>query len=175
MDLLGLATPFICYHFLALDEALVGIGVILLFLLLFKQFLNKIILLLLLVQALLSVSLIDSKLAPSTFALLSCKVALLLSFLDLVHSGGEREVLDLAGRNALLLFLPLNCIVNVNIGLNTKLLQIFIEFTDTMRHLRRCLIKLLGKLGFVQVDLSVFEVLLARNICCSNLLILFPI
>ena len=49
LDLQGLATPFICHHLLALDEALVGIGVILLFLLLLKQFLNKIILLLLLV------------------------------------------------------------------------------------------------------------------------------
>ena len=61
-------------HVLALAHALVPVGILLLFLLLLKQFLDECVFLLLLVKARLSVGLVDGQLATASLALLPCEV-----------------------------------------------------------------------------------------------------
>ena len=79
-------------HVLALSHPLISVGIVLLLLLLLEQLLNEHVLLFLLVKPLLRLGLVHSQFASTALPLLPREVTLLLSLLDLVHSGGEREV-----------------------------------------------------------------------------------
>ena len=119
---------------LAFDQTFVGIGVILLFFLLREQFLNEHIFCFLLVEAPLGSLLVDGKLASSTLALFAREVALLFRLFDLIHRGWERKVLDLTRWDALFLLLAFDSVVNIDISLNSELLEVLIEFTDAIFH-----------------------------------------
>ena len=83
--------------------------------------------------------------------------------------------MDLAKRNSLFFLLALDGVVNVDIGLNSKLLQILIELTDSVAYLRCCRIELPAQLRLVHLHLLVFEVLLTSDILGSNRLVRFPV
>ena len=77
---------------------------------------------------------VNGKLASSTLTFFACEVTLLLRLFDLVHRGRVREVLDLTKWNALFLLLPFDSVVNIDIRLNSELLEVLVEVTDTVFH-----------------------------------------
>jgi len=83
----------------------------------------------------LSSSLVNRKLASSSLAFLPREVRLLLGFFDLIHCGWEREVLDLAGRDALFFLLLLDGVVHVYVLVNSKFLKVLIKLVETVAHL----------------------------------------
>ena len=118
---------------------------------------------------------IHSKFAPSTLTFFASEITLFFGFLDFVHSCREAKVLDLPRWNTLFLFLALDCIIDVDVSLDTQLLQVFIELTDSIGHFSCGLLEFLRQFRLIQVDLTVFKVFLARNIRSSDFLICLPI
>ena len=162
-------------HLLALSESLISICVVLLLFLLLHQLLNEHVLLLLLVKSLLSLGLVNGKLASSAFSLLAGEVTLLLGLLDLIHGSRETKVLDLAGRDALLFLHALDGIFHVHIAIDAQLLQILFKFAKTVSHFSRGIIKLLAQFGLIEVDLAILEVLLPGDVVSPGPLILLPV
>ena len=119
--------------------------------------------------------LVDGKFTPTAFTFLTCEVALLLRLLDLIHSGWEGKVLYLAGRNSLFFFLALDRIIDVDICVDSELLQIPIELFDAVMHLRGRIVQLLGQLRLVYVHFSIFKVLLTSDVVSSDSLVDFPV
>ena len=172
---MSLGLPLLCQHLLTLSQSFVRIRIILFLLLLLKKLLNKHVLLFLLIKALLGVGLVDGELSSPTLPLFPSKVTLFLCFLYFVHRGREGEVLDLARRDALLLFHALYRIIHVNVLLNSQLLEIFLELIETVSHFGGGLIEFPIQLIFVEVDLAVFKVLLASDIVEASLSVGSPV
>ena len=128
-----------------------------------------------LIKATLSGGLIDGELSSSTLTLFAGEVALLLSLLNLVHGSGEGEVLDLTRRDTLLLLLTLNGVIHVDVRVDSELLEVLFEFTETVSHLRGGHVKLFIELSLVNVHLSVFKVLLTGDVARALPLVSLPV
>jgi hypothetical protein len=120
LDSLGLTSCEL--HILARPEAFIRVGIVLLLFLLLQKLLDQRVFLLLSVETSLGGGLINGKFAASTLTLFASEVRLLLGLFDLVHRGGEREVLDLARWDALFLFLLLDGVVHVHVLIDSKFL-----------------------------------------------------
>ena len=90
-----------------------------------------------LVQLFLGVGLVDHQLSPTSFAFLAGEVGILFRFFDFVHGGGVGKVLDLAWRDAFLLFHPLDRIIHVDVLLDSQLLQVLLKLIDSSVQLSR--------------------------------------
>ena len=73
-------------------------------------------------------------LSDSAFSLLSSEFIAVLRFLNLVHCGCVREVLDLAWGTSSLFLLLLNRVLDTDILLNTQLLHVFMELFNAFNH-----------------------------------------
>ena len=122
-------------HLLASGLSSGHVDIFLLFLLLLEQFLNQVILRLLLVETGLSFGLVNGKLSAPTLTLFASKVALLLGLFDFVHGRREGEILDLPWRYAFFLLYFLDCIVDVDVLLDAKLLQVLFKLINTASQL----------------------------------------
>ena len=175
LSFLSFALALLKKHVFALSEALVSIGVIVLVTLLLEQLLNQHVFLLLFIKAPLCLLLVNSELSSSTLTFLTSEIALLLGLLDFIHRGGEGEVLNLSGWDALLLFLLLDSVLHIHIGVDTQLLEVLFKLAETASHLEGGIVKLPRKLSLVEVDLTILKVLLLRNVFRTDLPVVFPV
>lgn len=81
----------------------------------------------------------------------------------------------MAGRNSLFFLLFSDCVVYVNILIDSKFLKVFIKLAKTVTHLTSRIDQFTTKFLLIKLDFSVFEVFHLSNIFSPFILILFPI
>jgi len=95
----------VCFTF---AHSLIDKSFFLLFISLLQELRDQGIFTSLLIKLSLGILLVNNHLSAATIALFPSKIRVFLSFLDFVHGGGIREILDLTWRNTTFLFLLLN-------------------------------------------------------------------
>lgn len=151
------------------------VGSVLLFCLFCKKLLYQALFELFGVQILLDLLLVDFELPISALPLFSGELIVLLGLLDFAHGRCVRKILNLAGRNAFLLLLPLHGFLDRDILLNSEFLEVFVEFFDALNHVFVVELQLSGELVLVDADFSILEVLSSGFFLLSCKAVLSPV
>lgn len=118
---------------------------------------------------------IHSHFSSSTVPLFASKIAILLSFFDLIHRSSVGEILNLAWWYTLLLLHALDCIGHADVLLDPKFLEILLEIRDAVAHLISCLVQFSVEFVFVDVNLAIFKIFYLFDSLGSTFLVKIPL
>ena len=153
----------------------VGVSSLLFACLLFKQSLYQVFFVLGCIKSLLYLPLINQLLSISSFPLLGRELIVVFGFLDFVHRGCIREILNLSRRNAFLFLLPLNGFLNGDVLFDSLPGHVLLELINALVHIRGVLDHGPSQLVLVQLDLPVLEVELPFDLLGPDLPVVLPV